>query len=153
MRALTINQPYAHLVCYHEDDLPEFTEQKHVENRTRRTHIRGQIAIHAGVSMKWFRFDDWTFVAKKPSEVPEMAFGAIIGVADIVDCVDAKTSVGQDMLIRYVHASGPFMYVLKNVHRLEKPIPCKGAQGFWTVPEEIERQVNESGKIYVPFDS
>lgn len=153
MRALTINQPYAHMIVHHEDDLPEFTEQKHVENRTRPTNIRGQIAIHAGLSLKWFKFDDWTFVAKKPSEVPEMAFGAIIGVADIADCIDAMTTSGMRLVANYSHAVGPFLYVLENVHRLETPIPCKGALGFWTVPEEIERQVNESGKIYVPFDS
>jgi hypothetical protein len=44
------------------------------------------------------------------------------------------------------------MYVLDNVFRLETPVPCAGKQGWWTVPEEIARMVNQFRKIAVPFD-
>lgn len=36
---------------------------------------------------------------------------------------------------------GPVGYVLRDVRALPAPVPCKGALGFWTLPEDIERKV------------
>jgi hypothetical protein len=152
MRALTIQQPYSHLICHHHSEIPEGAIQKRVENRTRPTKIRGQIAIHAGMSFKWFQCGDWPVVARKATDVPEMAFGAIVGVADIVHCFDGSSPEGRSWLAHHDHAVGPYMYVLDNVFRLETPVPCAGKQGWWTVPEEIARMVNQFRKIAVPFD-
>ena len=45
MKAITIWQPWAELIA---------RGVKLVENRTWRTHYRGPVAIHAGLSNKWF---------------------------------------------------------------------------------------------------
>lgn len=36
---------------------------------------------------------------------------------------------------------GPLGYVLRDVIALPEPVPCRGWQGFWTLPDELERQV------------
>ncbi len=121
--------------------------QKWVENRIWRTNFRGTFAIHSGRSLKWFKGGDWPVVPRKPSDVPEMAFGAIVGVADLVMCLDENT--GAEWIATHHHATGPFLWVLANVYRLEQPVPVTGKLGFWTVPTDVERQVNEQRKIFI----
>lgn len=70
MRALTICQPYAHLIVV--------AGQKLVENREWSTPYRGPLVIHAGKSLSSMR-------GEKPT--PDMAFGAAIGMVDMVDCL------------------------------------------------------------------
>lgn len=152
MKAITIQQPYSHLIVHHQSELPPGTFQKRVENRVRRTHFRGLIAIHAGVSMQWFQHGDWPVVASKPAEVSEMAFGAVVGIANIVDCVTSVSTSGQDWVQNHRHAVGPFMYVLDDVYRLKTPIPAKGMQGFWYLPFDVQQYVEASEKVPVPFD-
>lgn len=151
MKALTIQQPYSHLIMHHQSELPSSVVQKRVENRSRWTNIRGPIAIHAGKSLKWFEFGDWPEIPRKPSDIEGMAFGSIVGVASIVDCMDGSCKEGRQWIATHDHAVGPYLWILGDVFRLETPVPCKGALGFWKVPEEIERQVNASRKIEVPF--
>ena len=38
---------------------------------------------------------------------------------------------------------GPIGYVLRDVVALKRPIPCRGMLGFWTLPADVERQVEE----------
>jgi hypothetical protein len=128
MKALTICQPYAHLITIGE---------KRVENRSWPTSYRGRLAIHAGKSREWMDEDDLKVY-------PDMVFGAVVAVADLVDCV--RYDHIQDHQKKYPwlgehhHASGPWCFVLADVKRLEKPIPWRGAQGFFEIPDgEISR--------------
>jgi len=66
--------------------------------------------------------------------------GAIIGSVEIVDCVinhpsiwAEKTEVINDSEFGYFPMYGKKIYnwVLANPIKFEKPIPCKGALGFW----------------------
>jgi hypothetical protein len=151
MMALTVHQPYAHLVVTPQDELPDGAYQKRVENRTWKTNVRGQIAIHAGVSMKWFDGGDWPGVRKgHPQEqyfFPEMAFGAVVGVAHIVECFhinDIECGFIPDdrkWLQTHIHCNGPYCFVLDNVRRLPKPVPAVGKQGFWSLDEITEFRV------------
>lgn len=151
MRALTIQNPYAHLILTPQDELPEWTFQKRCENRVwNNTKIRGTIAIHAGVSMLWFKHGDYpsrTDKKPKPSDYPEMSFGAIIGTVELVTVLHIDQILGVDLpdeyewLIDYPHMTGPYCYVLDNPVRFKTPIPCKGMLGFWRVPEDIVAQM------------
>ena len=38
--------------------------------------------------------------------------------------------------------SGPYGWLLDDVRALPEPIPCKGRQGLWDVPPEIERRLS-----------
>lgn len=39
---------------------------------------------------------------------------------------------------------GPFGWLLANPIKLASPVPCKGAQGLWALPPEVERAVCET---------
>jgi hypothetical protein len=41
------------------------------------------------------------------------------------------------------YSEGRYAWAIRNVRRLRNPVPCKGAQGLWTVPAEIEALVLE----------
>lgn len=75
LRALTICQPYAHLICIGE---------KRIENRRWRTTYRGPLPIHAGKSMAWLKTYDMKSLAER--DKTPMAFGAVVAVAHLVAC-------------------------------------------------------------------
>ena len=146
MKALTICQPYAHLICLPDDD----DQAKRVENRTWPTSLRGEILIHAGKSMKWLRLDD-DMHDEYGIPLDKMAFGAVVAIAKLADCVGVSigpngSKFHNDDAVRrrwpwlhmHQHVEGPFCFVLTEVRRLYMPIPLKGAQGFFNVPREIE---------------
>ena len=126
MRALTILQPWAEMIA---------RGVKRVENRTWRTKYRGPLAIHVGKSLAWMQSEDpLAWPGQYGTELPgveELTFGAIIAVAELVDCVRVEDLPAK--LRRHAFASGPWCWVLKDVRRVE-PIACKGAQLVWTTP-------------------
>lgn len=153
MKALTIQQPYAKLIITPQDKLPDGAIHKRVENRSwipQSVMMRVQFAIHAGVSMDWFKFGDWPIGLlrkAKRADVPEMAFGAVVGVAEIVQCFHVnQIRTGQvpaeyQWLGEHKHVSGPYCFVLENVVALEQPVPCVGKQKFFTLPSSVEARV------------
>lgn len=120
-KALTICQPYAHLIM---------TGEKRVENRTWPTRYRGTLVIHAGKSKDWLD----THNGEVPADMP---FGAIVGYVRLVDCVRVDADLPQRLqwLRDHEHAHGPWCWVLKFPKRLSIPIPYRGAQGIFSVPD------------------
>ncbi|MDD5092807.1 MAG: ASCH domain-containing protein [Dehalococcoidia bacterium] len=123
MKALSIKQPWAYLIC---------AGYKDIENRDWPTNFRGRIYVHAGKSL-----DDkgWEFIERrmKPevwSQMWTMDFigslprGAIIGEVDIVDCVTESESPW------FV---GRYGFVLTNPVLYEKPIPYRGRLGLFEI--------------------
>lgn len=134
MKALTIRQPWAWAI---------FHAGKDIENRDWPTRLRGRIAIHAAKGMTFDEYHDFCELqgnilkAGFGSDVIVPAFdwlprGVIVGTAEIVDCVSESGSPW---------FFGNYGFVLKNAQPLDKPIPCRGALGFWDVPEDILRQL------------
>jgi len=124
MKALSIKQPHTYRIIF---------RGKNIENRTWRTHFRGLVAIHSSQKM-----DSDIEVSEK--EKKQLVFGAIIGIAEVVDCVKEHRS-------KWFY--GPYGFVLKNPIPLKKPIPCKGYLGFWEVPLKVEKEIRRQlkGKI------
>lgn len=127
MKALTICQPFAHLIV-----LPStHPEHKRVENRKWFWDHRGLLAIHAGKSEVWLEPDD--------REVfPDMAFGAVVGVVDMVDCIHVDRIPESFAWMRlHKHTEGPWCHVYANARRFRGPIPVSGQRGpwDWTPPE------------------
>lgn len=126
MKAVTVCQPYAHLIALGE---------KRVENRTWPTRYRGPVLIHAGKSRAWLCGD-------KPS--PDMAFGALVAVAQLVDCIDVRhIRAGGDCCDKYpwiyghAHTEGPWCWVLADVRPFDLPLPWKGALSLFDVPDHV----------------
>jgi hypothetical protein len=119
MKAVTIHQPWAWAMIL---------GVKRIENRTWRTLHRGPLVIHAGRSRKQLRshLEDGTPVPA------ELAFGAFLGVVDVVDCVAAAELPPGPFLL------GPYCWVLANPRPFPEPLPWPGAQSLWNVPEHLE---------------
>ncbi len=115
--AISVYQPWADLIVRGIKD---------IENRSWPTRFRGKILIHAGSNIKWdivkkYRrtlgldsFDDY-----EPQTM------AIVGMAEIVDCVTTHRS-------RFF--LGPYGFVLRNAVRFRKPIRYRGRQRIFRVP-------------------
>ncbi|MDB5311706.1 MAG: hypothetical protein JWO38_5908 [Gemmataceae bacterium] len=122
MKCLTVCQPWAQLIVYHD---------KRIENRSRRTHHRGKLAIHAGLSKRWLA----EYMQQYPLAmfIPPLRFGVIVGTVDLVDCVPLSEVEGQP------YATGPWCWILANPEPLEIPIPLKGRLGLFDVPDSLIR--------------
>lgn len=135
MKALSVRAPWWYAILHLGKD---------VENRDWYTNFRGTVWLHAG---KWWSAeevaDDWSWSvaemyrkanpgrAKLPVPKPSMdemkaGCGCLVGTVDIVGCVmhhDSPWFVGK-------HG-----FMLANPFALARPIPFKGALGFFEVPE------------------
>lgn len=148
MKALTICQPYAHLII---------TGEKRVENRTWPTNFRGPMLIHAGKSRDWLDLNhDESLDLSCEIPLSEMAFGAVVGVATMTDCVTldnvrrfASTGhgirTGLRWMTRHEHTEGPWCWVLDNVRRFPEPVTYRGAQGLFEIDDlMVEEQVRSA---------
>lgn len=130
MKTLSIRQPWASLIIKGFKD---------VENRSWRTSIRGEIAVHASASKTE---DDWDDAIITVAVIRAIAFsdaekwlietigdfdklprGAILGTVEISDCKRERTSPW--------HFEENWGFYLQNPKELKKPIPAKGKLGFW----------------------
>jgi len=126
-RALSIRQPWAWAII---------NAGKDIENRDWPTRFRGPVCIHASKGMtnrerdEAMDFIDRAFPASLASQIGrrrsatgslDAKRGGIIGVAEIVDCVEASPSPW---------FFGRYGFVLSNIRPVEF-IPVKGALGFF----------------------
>lgn len=117
MKALTVRNPWAWAIIH---------AGKRIENRTRRTHFRGRFYIHAGIAVP-----DWRDVIGCESRVGhridgmQFTSGALIGTAELVDCVYS------DRLVAPWGESYAWHWILDNVRPLKRPIPARGQLGLW----------------------
>jgi hypothetical protein len=127
VKALTIKQPWASLVA---------NGAKDIENRQWHTNLRGIIAVHSSAKMAKADMEDACdlmegFIPKFSRfkfQQDEFPAGSILGIVEIVDCVRSSDSPW------FV---GDYGFVLKNSVQFDEPIPCRGALGFWEIPEDI----------------
>lgn len=123
MKALTIKQPWASLIV---------NDIKHYEFRSWKTNYRGKIYIHAGLST------DLNELKKYEEYNLEFINGAIIGEAEIIDCIlvddEFKNKILKENKKVYQNGSG-YAFVLINIKKYEKPIYCKGKLGLWNVED------------------
>lgn len=126
MKALTICQPYAEMILRGE---------KRIENRTWPTTYRGPIYIHAGKNRSWW---DEEVDSKR---YPRAAWGAVVAVAKLINCVTIESiQAGRyddiyPWALSHTHANGPWCWVLDSVSPIG-PWPWKGAQGLFEIDEE-----------------
>jgi hypothetical protein len=134
MKALTIKQPWASLIIEGGKD---------IENRSRCTHIRGWVLVHAGMRQEqaaevyeWCDNRSIFNNSARPHAARDVVLRArhsisgIIGAMHIVDCVEESASPW---------FNAPFGWVIDRVVKLPF-LPCKGKQGWFNVelPAEME---------------
>ncbi|RFB95743.1 hypothetical protein B5K11_09515 [Rhizobium leguminosarum bv. trifolii] len=151
MLALSVRQPWAHAIV---------NGWKDIENRKWNTSNRGLVCIHASAFNRRKideDLDDYrevvndyvnTYCGETPSTwtAEDLTFGAIIGVARIVD-------------VTMRHSSpwffGKYGFVLADQQILAEPIPVKGALGFFDwrprkidAPEPAAQPVSAQGSLF-----
>ena len=125
-KVLSLLQPWAWAIIH---------GPKRVENRVWRTTHRGRLYIHAGKSMRALdAADPAEWAARFGVPFPDraaLAFGAILGSVEVVDCVPVDDVRGDPW------ASGPWCWVLADSRPLPVPKPCRGAQRLFAVPDDL----------------
>jgi hypothetical protein len=153
MRALTLTQPWTGLVA---------SGIKLIENRPRsivRTADFGEpFALHAsreidesvygrigGIAPELRSDMDIANISESLWYPLSRITSSVIGVATIVRSLtpgEVETgAIADPAQVRWFF--GPVGYLLRDVRALATPVPCRGWQGFWTLPEDIERAVSE----------
>lgn len=134
MKAFSAYQPFAFSIV---------AGIKPHETRSRRTNIRGRVAVHAGMkeidgALKSFpEADRERIIAMlhQPPFIDNVLYrGGIVGTVEIVDCVPVEevmdTLTEQERLLGD-YTPGRFAWVLKNPVMFDNLIPCRGQQGWW----------------------
>lgn len=122
MRALSLRQPWTWLVV---------NGFKDIENRSWRTDHRGPLLIHASSSKQDFNEDELKYIRQGHGVVVpnELDIGGIVGIVDVIDCVEDHKSKW---------FSGEWGWVLANPRRLPFR-ECKGFVKFF-VPKWSDRR-------------
>lgn len=127
MKVLSIRQPWASLIV---------NGYKIYEFRSRKINYRGKILIHAGLNI------DKEVIDRFESYNLDYIKGAIIGEAEIVDCILVDKEFNEELRninpivyekSRYVEN---YAWKLENVVKYDKPIYCKGKLGLWNYDKE-----------------
>jgi hypothetical protein len=126
MKALSFKQPWAWLIFNGKD----------IDNRNWRTNFRGRIYVHASKTwdaegFKWIlgnkeklNYTKWLDMMMIENAKDEMAFGALVGEVDIIDCVSESSSPW---------FFGKYGFVLANPISYSIPIPYKGMLNLFEV--------------------
>lgn len=154
MRSLTLTQPWAGIVA---------SGVKLIENRPRKMinpddwgalfAIHASREIDARVWATAITIDptiaiDYPGPMARAARVHRLASitSAVIGVARIVTFVTDARQIDEYTLDAENQRRwffGPIGYVLRDVRALERPVPCKGRLGFWTLPTDVAARVEE----------
>ena len=134
MQALTLWRPWSELIA---------RGIKRVENRTwsPRTLATGErFAIHAG--LRWdadaAEWCDQYRVSQHPADHPT----GIVAVVRLGRIIEGPGDAHPEFWPFYI---GPIGWVLRDIRRVQ-PVAVRGAQGLWTVPDEIaSRLIEEIG--------
>jgi len=125
MKALSIRQPWAWLIVHGYKD---------IENRSWVTHYRGPFWVHA--SKRRPLAEELEEVRRRYRiRLPDrdkLPLGAIVGSAEIVDCIDRSRS-------RWFE--GPYGFVLRKT-KARQPVPCTGRLSFFTPEKSVLRRLS-----------
>ncbi len=152
-KALSLWQPWASAIA---------EGAKRIETRSWQTHYRGPLLIHAGKKILGQDLPNcpctnpkvleiWTNTRGRSFSIP---FGAIIVVCQLVGCMDTEAVLewgsqylaDWDRPTEYLlgdYSNGRYGWVLSKVRKLPEPIPYKGRQGLFNVPEEVYKAVKQ----------
>ena len=149
IRALTVRQPWAHMIAH---------GGKSIENRSRQTHYRGLLAIHAGVRSGWDADAEasslvrqaWSSWARSSTnraghpvrldrKTDHVAFGAVIAIANLSGCHRASTQ--SPCGCSPWGEANQWHWELSDVRALPHPVPCRGKLSLWRLPPDVETAV------------
>ena len=120
VRVLTVRQPWAWAIIQGGKD---------VEKRSWPTRHRGPLLIHAGSAFEHDGYETVERLATRPPPAAkEFVHGAIIGVVELVDCVQDSDSEWA--------VPGQWHWCLGGPQTVEA-VPCPGKLGLWRPPPGV----------------
>jgi hypothetical protein len=142
LKALTLKHPWPYAVCRLGKD---------IENRTwhpgRKLPVDEWFAIHGGVYPKGQAWDEAMSdlhslqvrgLALNALKLGETILPGVVAVCRFGGAVSSSASVW---------FNGPVGWVLTETVVLPEPVPCKGQQGLWDLPEDVLAKVREGFAI------
>lgn len=132
MKAISLWQPWASAIAL---------GYKTIETRHWQTSHCGPLAIHAAKRMTRAEQEFITNLRFRGIPMPyELPLGAIVAIAQL-DCCQRTENVrphlaGVELLFGN-YEPGRFAWRFSNIVALPSPIPYRGAQGFFDVPDEL----------------
>lgn len=126
MKAITIKEPWATLII---------NGYKKYEFRSWKTNYRGKILIHTGITKEketLEKFKNYNLEYNK---------GAIIGEAELVDCILVDEKLDEELrdLNPIVYGNdhvNMYAWKLENIKKYDKQINIKGKLGLWNYEEK-----------------
>jgi hypothetical protein len=136
VKSISLWQPWASLVS---------VGAKRVETRGWQTPYRGPLAIHA--SKKWDRqlagimaSDDRFTAPIRAAGIEDLPLGCVVAVArlaKIAPTAEVRDRLSEQERLYGDYSAGRYAWALTGIVRLARPVPFKGAQGFFEVPDEL----------------
>jgi len=130
MNCLTVCQPWGAGIMHGD---------KEHENRGWYTKVRGALLIHVGLSDKWMTPQAVALCSERCTREQMAVRGSIIGVANLVDVVSAADALLTATAAQSKFICGPWCFVLRDRRAFPAPIPYRGQQGFFEVPDSVVR--------------
>jgi hypothetical protein len=131
VKALSVRQPWAHLIC---------SGWKTLEVRSWNTDYRGELLICASASPR----DVWARHPKTRERVPLYA-GCMVGVVELLDVRPMKKSDVKDSLVAFDPTA--YVWVLE-YPQFARPDPIVGRLGLWDVSEVIVQLLDDEEEFF-----
>lgn len=133
MKALSLWQPWASAIPF---------GWKRIETRHWSTAYRGPLAIHAAKRWTADEREEWEIACQTYGMPPgQPPLGAVIAVTLLVDVRRTETLLAEGVSPEEQEwgnfGPGRFGWMLADIVALPRPIPFKGAQGLFEVPDDL----------------
>jgi hypothetical protein len=131
MRAISLWQPWASAVAL---------GVKRVETRHWSTNYTGPLVIHA--AKRWTRAErEFAQIEHTLGRLPpRLPLGALVATCTLMGCrltQDVSHQLGSIERMYGNYDAGRFAWFLTDIKPFSEPIPWKGAQGFFNVPDDV----------------
>jgi len=134
-KVLTLRQPYASLIAL---------GHKRIETRGWKTPYRGEILIHAGMSVKSMPVCREPFFRKVLKVDHMLPLGVILARAQLVDIQPVEELEISDQERAFGdYTPGRYGWLLEDVRQLSHPIMAAGALSLWNYIDEEHRVQND----------
>lgn len=133
MKGFTIWEPWASLVA---------DGRKYVETRSWSTTYRGDVAIHAGLYKD--RLNDAIAVSfgYNPEHTSTIR-GNIVAIATLFDImpIEDAADLFPDQIQYGDFSPGRWAWMLRDIRKLNRPVPIQGSQGLWILDQQMESMI------------
>ncbi len=140
MKALTLWRPWSSFVV---------AGMKRFETRSWCTDYRGPLAIHSGMHVESWGFgplrDLLYELDRRDPRGTLRTLGAVLGVVHLTGCYWTESLLCLDANERLLgnYSQGRWGWRLEEARALSRPVPCRGKQGLWDLPPDVEELVLE----------